>query len=75
MESEYVKRVLNFSQDIEKAQQYIKENFGVNCSFDEETYKVHLWTSNINESLQLVAAKEYLINNIGEDFIEIVYGR
>ena len=75
MEKDYLKRILNFPKDIETAIAYIKENYGVNCELNEEDNKLHLWTSNINESLQLVAAKNYIINNIGEDLVGIVYGR
>lgn len=66
--------ILDHKENVEKAQNYIKENFGVNTKYDEETNTISLWTRNINESLQLVAAKEYVEKEIGLDSVNVKYG-
>ena len=48
---------------------YVQENFGVKAEYDEENNVINLSTSNINEGLQLIAAKEYIDNNFDSDFI------
>lgn len=66
--------ILDHKENVEKAQNYIQENFGVNTKYDKETNTISLWTRNINESLQLVAAKEYVEKEIGLDSINVKYG-
>ena len=66
--------ILDHKENVENAQNYIKENFKVNTKYDEDTNTIHLWTSNINESLHLVAAKEYIENEIGLDSVNVKYG-
>ena len=73
-EKDFVKSIVEHSDNIKKAQEYIEEKFGINTKYDEETNTINLWTENINESLQLVAAKNYLMTTVGEDMINVKYG-
>ena len=66
--------ILDHKENIKKTQDYIKENFNVNTKYDEESNTINIWSTNINESLQLLAAKEYIENKIGLDSIHIKYG-
>jgi hypothetical protein len=54
--------IVNYDQRVLEARNYIKENFGVSSEYDEENGILNLYTENINESLQLLAAKEYIEN-------------
>ena len=54
---------------IPEAIDYVIRNFGVKAEYDEENNIINLTTSNINEGLQLLAAKEYIDNNFDKDFI------
>ena len=45
--------------------------FGV----DENDNLLYIWSNNVNESLQILAAKNYIENTIGSDKIQIVYGK
>lgn len=54
--------IVNYDQRVLEARNYIKENFGVSSEYDEENGILNLYTENVNESLQLLAAKEYLEN-------------
>lgn len=61
--------IVNYDQRILEARQYIKENFGVSSTFEDETGTLNLFTNNVNESLQVLAAKEYLENTFGPGVI------
>lgn len=54
--------IVNFDQRVYEAIQYIKENFGVSSEYNDEEQSLRLYTTNVNESLQILAAKEYLEN-------------
>lgn len=61
-EKEFADLIVNYDKHIADAQEYIKENFGVLSEFNAEEYSLRLYVNNINETLQLLAAKEYLEN-------------
>ena len=68
-EYNFAKNIVNLEKNIDEAIQYIKENFQVNAKYNEETGTIDLSTVNINEGLQLLAAKEYIDNNFDSEFI------
>lgn len=70
-----LKRIKSFDEDLERVQTYIKENFNISSEYKSETNQLYMWTSNIHESMQLVAAKMYVIENMGDDLIEVIFGR
>lgn len=74
-EVNFVESIVNHRSHISKAQDYISENFNICSEFDEEQNRLYIWTNNVNESLQMLAAKEYIENEIGSDKLEIVYGK
>ena len=69
-----VETFLELNDNISKAQQYIKENYHINSEYSEEDDILYIWSTNVNESLNLAAAKEYVQENIGDEFINVVYG-
>ncbi len=73
-EKDFVKSIVEHIENINKAQEYVQNNFNVKTKYNEETNTLNLWTTNINEALQIIAAKDYLISTIGEDMITIKYG-
>lgn len=70
----FLESILLFKDNVIKAQSYIKENFNVYSEFNEKEHILHLYTNNVNESLQLVAAKEYLDNIFDETMLKIKFG-
>jgi hypothetical protein len=74
-EKSFAESVLNFDKEVEKAQAYIKENFRIESEWNEEESKLNIWTNNVNESLQLAAAKEYLENTLDTNAVDIIYGK
>lgn len=68
-EKQLVESFVNFNSNLEQAQKYIKDEFGVDSKYDIETGVLHLFTNNINEGLQLKAAKEYVNSCIDESML------
>ena len=68
-EYNFAKNIVKLDENINKAIEYVQENFGVKAEYDEENNIINLSTSNVNEGLQLIAAKEYINNNFDQDFI------
>lgn len=72
-ESQYIDKVLNYSSNIDKAQQYIKEAYDMDSEFNYESGIITLHPKSINESLNVAQAKYYILNTIGEDIITVKY--
>lgn len=72
-EKSFVKKVVDFECNVIKAQDYIKENFGVDSEFNPETLELKLVQTSVNEALQLVSAKDYLENELPEDMIKVIF--
>lgn len=72
---EYLEKMLHIDDHVKNAQDYIKENYNINSDYDKETSTIYIYTKNINESLNIVAAEKYLQETIGEDFINIKFGQ
>ena len=68
-EYNFAKNIVKLDENVNKAIQYIKENFGVTGEYDKENGILNLSVSNINEGLQLIAAKEYIDNNFDPNFL------
>ena len=68
-EYKFAKDIVNIDYKINKALEYVKENFGVKAEYDEENSIINLSTSNINEGLQLIAANDYIKENLDSDFV------
>lgn len=63
-EAKFADLVVNYDQRILEARNYIKENFGVSSTYNEEG-KLDLFVDDaINEGLQVMAAKEYIENTL-----------
>lgn len=69
-----VEKFLNLENDIIEAQNYIKENYHINSEYDADDDIIYIWCNNVNESLNLAAAKEYILENIGSTFVNVMFG-
>lgn len=65
----------DLESNINKAQEYIKENYHVESEYDSEEDILYIWSNNVNESLNLGAAKEYVGENIGYEMVNVIYGK
>lgn len=66
-DKEFIKTVVDYEPNIKKAQKYIKENYNIDSVFNEETLELGLIANSVNESLNILAAKEYLNEKFTED--------
>jgi len=70
----YVKSIINHDDNVSTVRNYIKENYNVDSRYDKETNVLYIYSKFVNESLNVVAAKEYIYDTIGEDMITVEYG-
>lgn len=70
-----VEKFLNFNDDILAVQQYIKENYHISSEYDENEDIIYIWSPNVNESLNIAVAKEYILEQLGSEFINVILGK
>lgn len=66
-DKEFIKTVVDYEPNIKKAQKYIKENYNIDSIFNEETLELELIANSVNESLNILAAREYLNEKFTDD--------
>lgn len=59
-ERRFADLIVNYDQRVMEVCEYIKTNFNVSSEFDAEAGTLRLYVTNVNDSLQILAAKEYL---------------
>ena len=69
-EYRFAKNIVNLDKNINKALEYIHENFNVNAEYDEEENKIYIKSKSINEGLEVSLIKEY-IDTTFEGYITI----
>ncbi len=65
--------IVNYDKHIASAQEYIKENFEVSSEYNAKESSLRLYVTNINNALQILAAKEYLEERFPTGFVIIKY--
>ena len=73
-EQKFVESLVNHLSNVAKVQDYLKENFNVLSYYDEDNETLHLVANEINEGLNLAAAKDYVHQQIDEAMLSVVYG-
>ena len=74
-EVKFVDMIANHEKHIEEVQKYIKENYNISSSYNEESNTIHIWTSNINECLQLNSAKDFILSYFEDNMINVEFGK
>lgn len=74
-EKDLVESFCNLTENICKAQEYIKENYRIDSEYDDAEDIIYIWSNNVNESLNLGAAKEYIGETIGYEMVNVIYGK
>lgn len=72
-EKKFIKKVVDWDVLVQRGAAEVKENFNVNSEVDIDECTIRLSCDNVNESLNLLAAKEYLENELGEEFITVIF--
>lgn len=70
---QFIKSVIDIDANVLKCQKYIKENFNIDSIFYPETLSIRLICNNINESLNILAAKEHIYDVITREFIAVEF--
>lgn len=73
-EKKFVESLVNHLSRVAKVQDYLKENYNVCSYYDEDTETLHLVANEINEGLDLSAAKDYVESMFDEAMLSVVYG-
>ena len=73
-EQNLVEAFHNLEDNILKAQEYIKENYHIESEYDQDDDIIYIWSNDVNESLNLGAAKEYIGETIGYEMVNVIYG-
>lgn len=68
-----IKSIVDIDANVMKCQKYIKENFNIDSEFIPESLSIRLVCNNVNESLNLLAAKEYIYDTMSEESIAVVF--
>ena len=73
-EKKLIKSIVNFKSNVKKAQEGLKEKFGYDSTFDEDSNVLNVTTLNeTNEGLKMVAAKQYVHSIISENEIHVQF--
>lgn len=67
-EKDFIKALEEYKISAHDATVYLKENYNVDCEIDESG-KINLSVENPDNTLMLVAAKNYLYENLNNDFL------
>ena len=73
-EKHFAEKLLNFDNNMITAQNYIKEHYNINSEYDSSDDTLYIW-SNMNESKNLNNARNYILEKIGEDFVDVIFGK
>lgn len=65
--------IVNYDKHIASAQEYIKENFGVSSEYNAKESSLRLYVTNVNNALQILAAREYIEERFPAAFVTIKY--
>ena len=74
-EKDFLDKFININESIKNTQTYIKENYHIDSEYDEENNLMYIWSNNVNESLNINAAQEYISEQIGDEFVNVILGQ
>ncbi len=69
-EYRFAKNIVTLDENINKALEYIHENFNADAVYDEENNIINIKIKSLNEGLEATAIKEYISKTFG-DYITI----
>jgi len=73
-EKHFVEKLLNFDDNMIIAQNYIKEKYNVDSEYDSSNDTIYMW-SKFNNSQNLNCARNYVLETLGGDFVDIIFGK
>ena len=70
----FVESFVKFDENVKAAQEYIKETYNIDSTYSDDDDTIYIWTENLNENLNLAAAREYIEQEIGLEMVNVIYG-
>lgn len=58
-ERRFADMIVNLEKYVAEVREYIKTNFDVNSHYDASTLTLRLYVKNVNNAMQILAAREY----------------
>ena len=71
----FIESFVKFDENVKAAQEYIKETYNIDSTYSDEDDTIYIWTENLNENLNLAAAREYIEQEIGLEMVNVIYGK
>ena len=71
----FVESFVKFNENVKAAQEYIKETYNIDSTYSDDDDTIYIWTENLNENLNLAAAREYIEQEIGLEMVNVIYGK
>ena len=71
----FVESFVKFDENVKAAQEYIKETYNIDSTYSDDDDTIYIWTENLNENLNLAAAREYIEQEIGLEMVTVIYGK
>ena len=71
----FVESFVKFDENVKAAQEYIKETYNIDSTYSDADDTIYIWTENLNENLNLAAAREYIEQEIGLEMVNVIYGK
>lgn len=69
----FIESLVNLEKDIEILKYQVKEKFGIDSEFDKETLTLKLICNNVNESFNVMNARDYIYTQFDEDEIAVKF--
>ena len=71
----FVESFVKFDENVKAVQEYIKETYNIDSTYSDDDDTIYIWTENLNENLNLAAAREYIEQEIGLEMVNVIYGK
>ena len=49
--------------------------YNIDSTYSDDDDTIYIWTENLNENLNLAAAREYIEQEIGLEMVNVIYGK
>ena len=76
---ENIKKLLDslerVNENVDGVREYIKTNYDVESRYDDTSGELHIWWDDAEKALNVKQAKEYIDDQIGEDIVQVIYGK
>ena len=76
---ENIKKLLDslerVNENVDGVREYIKTNYDVESRYDDASGELHIWCDDAEKAVNVKQAKEYIDDQIGEELVQVIYGK